>query len=102
MTREVHIIGASTAGLYAAYRLARKGFEIHLYEAEPSLNPAPRTLILTPYFLQVLDFPPDEVIINRVWQFELISAGASATVTLKEPDLVVERRKLFGLQSLAH
>ena len=97
MKRKVHVIGASTAGLYAAYRLARKGFEIHLYEAEPSLNPAPRTLILTPYFLQVLDFPPDEVIINRVWQFELISAGASATVTLKEPDLVVERRKLFGL-----
>ncbi len=97
MAREVHVIGASTAGLYAAYRLARKGFEVHLYEAEPYLDPAPRTLILTPYFLRVLDFPSDEVVINRVRGFELISAGASANVTLKEPDLVVERRKLFEL-----
>jgi len=97
MSREVHIIGASIAGLYAAYRLARKGFVVHLYEAEPYLNPVPRTLILTPYFSRVLDFPSNEVIVNRVWQFELISTGASATVTLKEPDLVVERRKLFGL-----
>jgi flavin-dependent dehydrogenase len=97
MAREAHVIGASTAGLYAAYRLARKGFEVHLYDAEPNLNPAPRTLILTPYFQRALDFPSDEVIINRVWRFELISASASATVTLKEPDLVVERRKLFEL-----
>ncbi len=97
MRRKVHIAGASTAGLFAAYSLARRGAEVHLYEAEPSLNPAPRTLIFTPYFLRVLDFPPDEAIINRVWQFELISANSSATITLREPDLVVERRKLFGL-----
>ncbi|MCS7287007.1 MAG: FAD-dependent monooxygenase [Anaerolineae bacterium] len=97
MGKVVHIVGASTAGLYAAYRLARKGAKVHLYEAESFLNPAPRTLILTSYFLQVLDFPPDETILNRVWQFELISANSSTTVTLKKPDLVVERRKLISL-----
>ena len=97
MEGRIHIVGASVAGLYAAYRLATRGAEVHLYEAEPSLNPAPRTLILTPFFLQVLDFPADEAIVNRVWQFELISARSSVTITLKEPDLVVERRKLSGL-----
>lgn len=97
MGEVVHIVGASTAGLYAAYRLARKGATVHLYEAEPFLNPAPRTLILTSYFFQVLDFPPDETILNKVWQFELISGNSSATVTLKKPDLVVERRKLISL-----
>ncbi len=97
MVGVVHVVGASTAGLYAAYRLARMGAETHLYEAEPFIDPAPRTLILTPYFLKVLDFPADEVIVNRVRVFELISASSSATITLKEPDLVVERRRLFDL-----
>ncbi len=93
----VHVVGASTAGLYAAYRLASQGAEVHLYEAEPSFSPAPRTLILTPYFLKVLDFPPDDVILNKVWQFELISANCAATVLLREPDLVIERQKLLAL-----
>lgn len=97
MRADVHVVGASTAGLYAAYCLARQGAEVHLYEAEPCLNPAPRTLILTPHFLRVLKFSPDDVILNRVWQFELISAGHTASVTLGEPDLVVERQKLVAL-----
>lgn len=97
MGADVHVVGASTAGLYAAYCLARQGAKVHLYEAEPSLNPAPRTLILTPHFLRVLRFSPDDVLLNRVWQFELISANCTTSVTLKEPDLVVERQKLLAL-----
>ncbi len=93
----VTIVGASLAGLYAAYRLARVGVPVQVYEAQAELSPAPRTLIVTPAWLRLLDFDAEAAVLNRTQTFELISAGASARIPLRQPDLIVERDTLLHL-----
>jgi len=93
----VTIIGASSAGLFAAYLLAKVGRQVHVYEAAETLKPTPRTLILTGEINRVLGFVPEEAIINRIHRIELFSRKTSARVTLAEPDLVVERERLIRL-----
>jgi flavin-dependent dehydrogenase len=63
---KVIVIGASTSGLFMAYQLARKGVEVEVYEKEEVLGSPPRTLIVTCKINDVLDFVPEEAIINRV------------------------------------
>jgi flavin-dependent dehydrogenase len=90
-------VGASVAGLFAAYHLARRGLPVRVYDAQPALDPAPRTLIVTPALLDLLDFDAEEAILNRTRAFELISPDASARITLREPDLIIERDGLMAL-----
>jgi flavin-dependent dehydrogenase len=93
----VFIAGASIAGLFAAYHLARAGKRVHVYEAQAPFQPAERTLIVTPTFLRLLDFDAGEAILHRTDTFELISRSASARVQLSEPDVVIERSRLMRL-----
>ncbi|MBM4467607.1 MAG: hypothetical protein FJ014_18980, partial [Chloroflexi bacterium] len=95
--RHVVIIGASTAGLFAAYLLAKEGLAVRLYEQGETLGPPARTLIVTSQINQVLGFVPTEAIVNRVQHIELFSRHASARVSLQQPDLIVERAQLIHL-----
>ncbi|MBI4758014.1 MAG: NAD(P)/FAD-dependent oxidoreductase [Chloroflexi bacterium] len=94
---DVAIIGASSAGLFAGYLLAREGLPVRIYEASEGLNPAPRTLIVTGQLYRALGFTPNEAILNRVRHIELTSRNARARVSLGEPDLVIERGRLIRL-----
>jgi len=94
---KVVIIGASAAGLFAAYLLAREGIPVELYDQREDLGPPSRTLIVTGRLGQVLGFTPHQAILNRVNRIELISANRRRTVELQQPDLVIERRKLIEL-----
>jgi flavin-dependent dehydrogenase len=87
----VVVVGASAAGLFAAYQLARAGVRVRVYDAEPELSPDARTLIVTPAWLKLLDFDVEETVLNRTRTFELISRGASARIPLREPDVILER-----------
>jgi flavin-dependent dehydrogenase len=89
------IVGASISGLTAAYYLARAGVPARLFEAQAPFQPAERTLIVTPAWLRLLEGTPDEVVLNRIAAFELISAGASARIPLREPDVVIERARFL-------
>jgi digeranylgeranylglycerophospholipid reductase len=91
--RPVAVVGASVAGLFAAYHLARGGAPVRVYEARPTFELIPRTLIVTPAWLRLLDFDPSEAIINRTQAFELISRRTSVRIPLQEPDLVLERAR---------
>lgn len=93
----IPIIGASAAGLFAAYHLARWGLPVQVYEAQAPFRPTERTLIVTPAFLRLLDFDPQEAVLNRVAAFELISRRASARVPLREPDIVLDRARFLHL-----
>jgi flavin-dependent dehydrogenase len=93
---EVVIIGGSTAGLFAAYRLARAGVRVELFEQAPSLETTPRTLIVTSRMLDVLDGVGRRGVLNEVKHYELFADGHTATVTLGRPDLVIERANLAG------
>jgi flavin-dependent dehydrogenase len=91
------IIGASTAGLFAAYLLAKERIPIELYDERENLGEPSRTLIVTSKLTEVLGFVPHEAILNKVNRIELISAHRHASVGLQEPDLVIERQKLVEL-----
>jgi len=93
----VVIVGASTAGLFAAYLLAKERIPVQLYEERESLGQPPRTLIVTSKLSEVLGFVPHEAVSNKVNRLELISAHRHSCVALQEPDLVIERRRLIEL-----
>jgi flavin-dependent dehydrogenase len=94
---KVTIIGASISGLFAAYLLAKEGVEVEVYERGDVLGWPPRTLIVTNKINEILDFIPEEAIINRIRYVELFSRSRSARLELNSPDLVVEREKLLNL-----
>lgn len=90
------IIGGSTAGLFAAYRLAMAGVKVELFEQAAALETAPRTLIVTSRMLDVLQGVGRRAVLNEVKHYELFADGRVATVSLGRPDLVIERSALAG------
>ena len=94
---KVTIIGASISGLFTAYLLAKEGVDVEVYERGDALGWPPRTLIVTNTISEILDFVPDEAILNKVRYIELFSRSRSARLELSSPDLVVEREKLLSL-----
>ena len=98
-TEGVVVVGASVAGLFAAYRLGQAGVRVRVFEAQAALEPDPRTFIGTPPLLRMLDFELGDAVLNRTCAFELISPNRSARVRLREPDLVVGRARF--VQDLA-
>jgi len=93
----VAVIGASTSGLHAATLLAESGLAVRVYEARDEFRPQPRTLIVTSRLTDVLGFAPSAAIVNRTHHFELFSPNASSRVSLRKPDLIVERGRLLHI-----
>ncbi|MFQ6015917.1 MAG: FAD-dependent monooxygenase [Anaerolineae bacterium] len=91
------IIGASSAGLFLAYLLAKEGLPVRVFEQRDMLNLSSRTLIVTSKICDVLGFVPSEGIINKIEKVELFSPNKGAEVKLASPDLVLERRELIRL-----
>jgi flavin-dependent dehydrogenase len=94
-TREIVVVGGSAAGLYTAARVASGGRNVRVLESLPGLEPAPRTLIVTDHFRRQVNGEAGASILNEIRKFELFTNGRSATVTLKEPDLIIERSRLI-------
>ncbi len=94
---KVAIIGASISGLFSAYLLAREGAEVKVYEKEAAIGVPRRTLIVTHKIEEVLDFVPEEAIINKVRHIDLFSKSGSVRVEVNPPDLVIERERLLHL-----
>ena len=94
---KVTIIGASLGGLFAAYHLSRGGMEVEVYERSHQLGNPPRTLIVTSKLIDILEFVPEEAILNRVRRFEIFSKSRSVSLELPTPDLVIERERLIHL-----
>src|SRR5262245_1898843 len=98
-TKDVVVVGGSAAGLHAAANVARGGLQVHVLESRPTLDPEPRTLIVTNHFRSQVNGSAGASILNEIRRFELFTDGRSATVSLKQPDLIVERSRL--IRSLA-
>lgn len=97
--QDVAVIGASAAGLFTAYLLARGGVRVRVFEGADRLEPTPRTLIVTHQLCDVLGSLSEDAVVNEIHRFELVADGQIATVSLCQPDLVVERTLL--MRSLA-
>jgi flavin-dependent dehydrogenase len=97
--RSVAVVGGSAAGLFTASLLARQGIPVRVFERIETLEPEERTLIVTNRMLTLLGRAAQKSVVNEIRHFELFTDGRAATVTLKHPDLIIERRTL--IQGLA-
>jgi flavin-dependent dehydrogenase len=95
----IAVVGGSAAGLFTACLLARGGASVAVLERSNALTPAPRTLIVTHRLRALLGSAAEVSVVNEIRRFELFTDGRSATVGLKEPDLIIERSAL--IRSLA-
>jgi flavin-dependent dehydrogenase len=94
LTLDVAIVGASSSGLYAAELLAHAGRRVAVFERDPDLTPARRTLIITPRLQRVLGYLPEEAMLHATRVMAVATSGAQCSIELKEPDLIVERNCL--------
>jgi len=95
----VAVVGGSAAGLFTASLLARRGVSVRVFERVDTLEPAARTLIVTQRMRSLLGRAAEGSVVNEIRRFELFTDGRAATITLKHPDLIIERRAL--IQGLA-
>ncbi len=95
LSPDVGIVGGSAAGLFTAHLLSRAGKRVRLLECAEDLEPKPRTLIVTDFLNEVLGGIGKPAIVNQIRHFELFTDGRKATITLRRPDLVIERTKLI-------
>lgn len=93
--KEVVVVGGSAAGLYTAVHVAKGGRSVRVLESKPTLDPAPRTLIVTDHFKSQISPAARGSILNEIRRFELFTDGRSAQVSLKQPDLIIERSRLI-------
>jgi len=93
--QSIAVIGGSAAGLFTASLLARQGIPVRVFERIESLEPAARTLIVTHQMRSLLGSAAGSCILNEIRRFELFTDGRAATVPLKRPDLIIERRALI-------
>lgn len=101
--REIVVVGSSAAGLYTAVKLAAGGRRVRVLESRPTLDPTPRTLIVTGHFRRQVNGAAAASICNEIHKFELYTNGRCATVSLNQPDLIIERSRLIrALAEEAH
>ncbi len=92
---EVVVVGGSAAGLYTAACVAQGGRNVRVLESKVTLDPAPRTLIVTNHFRRQVNGGAEASVLNEIRNFELFTNGRSAVVSLKDPDLIIERSRLI-------
>jgi flavin-dependent dehydrogenase len=61
----------------------------------PTLDPTSRTLIVTDHFKNQIGQSARASILNEIRRFELFTDGRSAVVSLRRPDLIIERSRLI-------
>ncbi len=93
--REVVVVGGSAAGLYTAACVAQGGRAVRVLESRPTLDPVARTLIVTDHFRRQMNGAAGASVLNEIRRFELFTNGRSAVVSLKRPDLIIERSRLI-------
>jgi flavin-dependent dehydrogenase len=98
----IWIVGASGAGLFAAWRLAAAGRRVLVCERRAKPCWAPRTLIVTDQLRWIWPSFPDAFLRHRIIAFELWAGSTRIRIPLARPDWVVERAELLsGLAQLA-
>src|ERR1700734_2136962 len=98
-SQNVAVVGGSAAGLFTASVLGRQGIFVSVFERIETLEPDGRTLIGTNRSGALLGRAAEKSVVNEIRRFELFTDGRAATVSLKHPDLIIERRTL--IQGLA-
>ena len=95
MKYDVVVIGASSAGLYAAEILAKSGKRVAVFERAESFAPDIRTYIITPGLFRVMPDVESELVLHKINAIHLQTGRESAVIQLSSPDLIVERVQLI-------
>lgn len=95
MSKNVVVVGASTAGLFLAEILAKGGKQVVLLERSDAILPQERTYIITPGLPRVIPDLPGELIRNRIDRIQLQAGQDQALIQLSSPDLILDRRELI-------
>ncbi len=89
--KSIAIIGAGPVGCYTAYLLAKKGFNVEIYEEHSEVGaPFQCTGLLTNEINKIMDLDKS-VINNRLKKVKVVCNGASAEIPVDE--IVVSRPK---------
>lgn len=96
MDYDVVVIGASSAGLYLADRLARAGKKVGVFEQNPSNRPSRRTLIVTPALKPLLADLLPSIVVHQIHTMAVDTGNTHICIPLSEPDLVIERSALIS------
>ncbi|MCX6027048.1 MAG: FAD-dependent monooxygenase, partial [Chloroflexi bacterium] len=91
------VAGGSAAGLFAAARLAQAGARVIVLERASEVGAPTRTLIVTRELERVLGFRPAAAIVHEVTHMDMHSRARQASVTLREPDWIIDRGSMNRL-----
>ena len=95
MKYDVVIIGASSAGLFAAEILAKNGKKVALFEKSNFINPDARLYIITPGLFRVMPDINPSLIRQKITKFHLQTGNEQAEIQLSSPDLILDRMELL-------
>ncbi|MCJ7717681.1 MAG: NAD(P)/FAD-dependent oxidoreductase [Anaerolineales bacterium] len=95
MKYDIVIIGASSAGLYAAEILAKNGKNVAVFDRATSFAPTKRTYIITPKLFQAMPEIDPDLIRHKINDIHVQSGNAQAVIQLSSPDLIVDRSQLI-------
>ncbi len=88
----INIIGAGPAGSFAAYSLAKAGYDVDIYEDNNEVGkPVQCTGLVTSSILDVIKIKP-EVIVNKIRHATIISPNKkSVTISMQKPNIILSR-----------
>ncbi len=95
MIYDVVVIGASTAGLYAAEILALHGKKVALFDRKILINPDLRTYIITPGFERIVPDFDQNLIRHKTGSIQIQAGEEVRSIQLSAPDLIIERSQLI-------
>ena len=96
MNYEVVVIGASSAGLFAAELLAKSGYRVAVLDRSDGIDPQERTYIITPGLYKIMNDLPAGLIHQEIDTFKLQSGQKQADIHLSSPDLIIDRAELIS------
>lgn len=96
MNYEVVVIGASSAGLFAAELLVKSGYSVAVFDRFAGVEPEERTYIITPGLYKVMNDIPAGLIQQEINTFKLQSGNNQADIHLSSPDLIIDRAELIS------
>ncbi len=96
MIFDIVVVGASSAGLFAAEALAKQGKQVAVLDRSDGMKPEERTYIITPGLYQVMDDLPSALIQQEIDTFRIQSGQNQADIQLSSPDLIIDRAELLS------
>jgi len=90
----INIIGAGPAGCHAAYLLAKKGYDVNIFEEHNKIGqPVQCTGIVTSSIKNIIDVP-DECILNKIKKARIYAPNNNfIEINFKNENLVLDREK---------